>query len=50
MAGAFDLTVLRLKARLEKRLREMGQEAEAAEVHVDMNKALGADDIELESN
>lgn len=50
MAGEFDLTVLRLKARLEKRLREMGQEAEAAEVHVDMNKALGADDIELESN
>jgi hypothetical protein len=50
IVGKFHACVLYIKTRLEKRLREMGRVAEAAEVRAEMNEALGLDEIELESN
>jgi tetratricopeptide (TPR) repeat protein len=50
IASKFDSNVLLMKIYLEKRLRKLGRDAEAAEVQAEMNEALGPDDIELESN
>lgn len=48
IAGKSDPTVLDIKIRQERRLRELGQYVNAAEVRTQIFEALGPDDIELE--
>ncbi|KAN0092365.1 hypothetical protein V8E51_018212 [Hyaloscypha variabilis] len=48
--GKSDAALLTLKTYQERRLRWLGREAEAAELHAEWIEALGPDDIELESN
>ncbi|PMD31519.1 hypothetical protein L207DRAFT_472191 [Hyaloscypha variabilis F] len=48
--GKFDVDLFTIKIHQERRLRLLGREAEAAQLHAEWIEGLGPDDIELESN
>jgi hypothetical protein len=50
VCGKSNPGLLNLKGYQERRLRRLGREAEAAELHAELIEGLGPDDIELESN